>query len=139
MMTEEDNGEVRHGIEQRLELNEVENNILEKILEEFEKDIMDQPSNLQSIDRGRTQSAMEKVDRMLQHVILILRHCSRARTGKECLKRCGKHGSWASWGKKEDWRYKEPCWKRQKQGKIKKARGDLGRLETIKERKLRNP
>lgn len=55
-------GEISHGSEPKVELNEKENKILEKMSK-------GQTPNLQSIDRIRLMYAMKNIDRKLLHVI----------------------------------------------------------------------
>ena len=71
---EEDTGEQRHEplIKRRAEFNEEENQIMEKLVEELSKESIEQPPNLRGIDRRRLKCASEKVDRVLQHVTLLM-------------------------------------------------------------------
>ena len=56
-----EDSEVRHEIKPRVELNEEETKILENILKEFYKDVIDQePSNIRGISRRRLKSASKK-------------------------------------------------------------------------------
>ena len=134
-----DIGEQRHEtlIERKAEVNEEENQIMEKLVEELSKESIEQPPNLRGIDRKRLKGASEEADRVPQHVTLRMETLKQL---NNILKAVGNVVAGLVGGKKKRAdKKRKPCWKRRIQGKVKELRKDLSRLVTMKEMRLGNP